>query len=450
MIYSVRNSIAAKKDRNHNCSQKIKVISNGVYIYEDEFYKNFLPLVYLRPVCDLYCGRLSLYEKIKSLYPKENIGLLVRPILAEKTREKYPDLKVNDNISNETSLFISARTILKQKIDVAGKEEVFTNKDNEIIGFRVKKNRITDRIDRIYKKGVITDKIILSWRLPKRQVNAISLKYLWDIIEINSNELINDFPGPRNLGKINDQAFILGDTKKLYLGRDAEIEAGAVIDLRQGPVYIDDNVKILALSKIVGPAYIGNNSIIDQAKITDGTTIGANCRVSGEVESSIFQGFVNKHHYGFIGHSYIGEWVNLGAGTTNSDLKNNYSSVKVQIGNKEINTGKIKVGSFIGDHAKTAIGTMIPTGAVIGIFANVLEVATETRRTQRKNLRDAESSSAPRPVRKGRNIPNFYWSKGKRWQLEKVIKTARIVMSRRNVMLTKNQEALINKIYKAK
>lgn len=388
-----------------------------IFIYEDELYKNFLPLVYLRPVFNLYCGRLSLYQKIKRFYHNEKLNLLVRTLLESYVRENHSNGTVNDIPKNDSiTLFLSSRTILKQKIDVVGKEEIFINKDNEIIGFRVQNSRI--------KQIPINMRTILNWKLPKEQVSAISLKYLWDIIKINSQELINDFSGPRNLGKISNWAFILGDIKKLYLGRDAEIEAGAVIDLRQGPVYIDDNAKILALSKIVGPSYIGNNSIIDQAKITGGTAIGANCRVSGEVESSIFQGFVNKYHFGFIGHSYIGEWVNLGAGTTNSDLKNNYSTVKVKLGNKETDTGLIKVGCFIGDHVKTAIGSMIPTGAIIGVFANVLNTA--------------------------KSVPNFYWSKGKRWQLEKAITAAKLMMSRRNITLDKSYETLIRKIYQSK
>ncbi len=388
-----------------------------IFLYEDELYKNFLPLVYLRPIFNLYCGRLSLYQKIRKLYHNEQLNFLVRPLLENYVQENYSNGTVNDIPKNDSiSLFISARTILKQNIDVAGKEEIFINRENEIIGFRVKNSRI--------KQIPINIRTILNWKLPKRQVNAISAKYLWNLIELNSQELISDFSSFKNLGKISKHAFIWGDIEKLYLGRDAEIEAGSVIDLRQGPIYIDDNVKVLALSKIVGPSYIGNNSIIDQVKITGGTTIGANCRVSGEVESSIFQGCINKHHYGFIGHSYIGEWVNLGAGTTNSDLKNNYSSVKVHLGKKEIDSGQTKVGCYIGDHSKTAIGTMIPTGAVIGIFANVLESS--------KLIRD------------------FYWSKGKRWQIEQALNTAKSVMLRRDKILTRAEESLIRKLYKIK
>jgi len=354
-----------------------------------------------------------LYEKVRKLYPRQEIRFLVRPLLEDLTKEKYPEIKVNEiNKSNKTSLFISARAILKQKISLAGPEQVFINKEDELIGFRVQNKRINQL--------PTSTKTIFSLNLPKKQVKAISIKYLWDLVELNSKELIADFPKPANYGKVSTKAVIIGNNKNLYVGKNAEIESTAVIDLRSDPVYIDDDAKILALSKIIGPCYIGKNTIIDMAKIS-GSTIGENCRISGEVESSIFQGFINKHHYGFIGHSYIGEWVNLGAGTTNSDLKNNYSSVKVELDKKKIDTKLTKVGCFIGDHSKTAIGTMIPTGAVIGVFANVLESA--------------------------KSIPNFYWSKGKRWQLQKAIETAKIVMSRRNIILSKSYEKLIHSIY---
>jgi len=395
-----------------------------ICIYEDEHYRNFLPLVYFRPVFDLHCGRLSLFGKIKKLYQNETFGLLVRPLIAPITKEIYAHIKVNEITEpNALSLFLSARAILKHPIEVSEKEEIFVIDENDIIGFRVQNNRIIDSIGMIYTNETISENIIFDWQLPKRQVDAISVKYPWDLIRLNPQELVKDFAQPTILGTLSSDAFIIGDILNLYLGNGAEIERGAAIDLHPGPIYIDGNARILAQSKITGPAYIGKNTIIDHGKIT-ASTIGENCRVTGEVEDSIFQGFVNKHHYGFIGHSYVGEWVNLGAGTTNSDLKNNYSTIKVKLGNKNIDTGQMKVGCFIGDHAKTAIGTMIPTGAVIGMFANVFE--------PRANLK---------------SVPNFCWSKGKRWQLEKAIATAKIVASRRNVVLTKTQEELINNIF---
>jgi UDP-N-acetylglucosamine diphosphorylase / glucose-1-phosphate thymidylyltransferase / UDP-N-acetylgalactosamine diphosphorylase / glucosamine-1-phosphate N-acetyltransferase / galactosamine-1-phosphate N-acetyltransferase len=103
-----------------------------------------------------------------------------------------------------------------------------------------------------------------------------------------------------------------------------------------------------------------------------GSSIGPHCRVSGEVEASIFQGYANKAHEGFLGHSYVGAWVNLGAGTQVSDLRNDYAPVRVSIAGEEVDTGLIKVGAFLGDHTKTGLGTLLNSGTVIGAFCHLL------------------------------------------------------------------------------
>jgi UDP-N-acetylglucosamine diphosphorylase / glucose-1-phosphate thymidylyltransferase / UDP-N-acetylgalactosamine diphosphorylase / glucosamine-1-phosphate N-acetyltransferase / galactosamine-1-phosphate N-acetyltransferase len=108
------------------------------------------------------------------------------------------------------------------------------------------------------------------------------------------------------------------------------------------------------------------------ARLRGGTTLGPHCRVGGEMEASILQGYVNKQHDGFLGHSYVGEWVNLGAGTQTSDLRNDYGEVHVSIAGQRRATGSNKVGSFIGDHTKTGLGVLLNTGSAIGAFANLL------------------------------------------------------------------------------
>ncbi|MDW7988358.1 MAG: hypothetical protein RMJ65_06635, partial [candidate division WOR-3 bacterium] len=275
------------------------------------------------------------------------------------------------------------------------------------------------------------------WPIVKRTVNALKINYLWELIEHNSTEIVSDFAllksttyNNLNLmmsnvnGKLSPHAIVIGNLKNLYLGTDAEVEANVILDLRTGPVYIDNSVQIRGFSRIAGPAYIGKHTILENAYLSGGVSIGPECRISGEVEASIFQGYTNKHHYGFIGHAYIGEWVNLGAGTTNSDLKNNYSTVKVKLTHKQVDTELLKVGCFIGDHTKTAIGTLIGTGTVIGVFCNITE-----------------------PALKSKHFKNFYWAKNKRWQLDKAITTAQVMMARRGVIMSLAYKDLIKKIY---
>ena len=136
------------------------------------------------------------------------------------------------------------------------------------------------------------------------------------------------------------------------------------MDASFGPIIIDDDVNIKAHSYIEGPVYIGKGSVISPLSQIKKSIIGPMCKIGGELNGVIIQGFSNKAHYGHLGDSFIGEWVNLGAGTTNSNLKNNYSDIEVSIKNKVIKTNKIHLGCFIGDYVKTAIGTKINTGSI--------------------------------------------------------------------------------------
>ena len=175
---------------------------------------------------------------------------------------------------------------------------------------------------------------------------------------------------------------------------------------------------------------MGKKSILLGTKCREGNSIGPMCRVGGEVEESIIQGYSNKYHDGFLGHAYVGEWVNLGALTTNSDLKNDYSSVTVILdGKTPINTGSTKVGSLIGDHTKTSIGTLLNTGAYVGGMSLIATI--------------------------GRLLPKFLPSFS--WYVEgavtrgfgkkKIYETARMAMSRRKCTWTPADEALWDAVY---
>ena len=131
------------------------------------------------------------------------------------------------------------------------------------------------------------------------------------------------------------------------------------IDARQGPVLIDRGAVIHSFSRIEGPCYIGPQTWIMGAKIRAGTTLGPQCRIGGEVECAIVQGHAKKYHDGFLGHSYIGEWVNLAAATQSSDLRNDYGTIKVTVNGQRMSTGRTKVGSFIGDHTKSGLGVLL-------------------------------------------------------------------------------------------
>jgi len=215
---------------------------------------------------------------------------------------------------------------------------------------------------------------------------------------------------------------------RILTGRNCEFAPGIVLDASKGPIIIESDVQIMAHTFIQGPCHIGKGSIIKAgAQIYSGTVIGPLCKIGGEVEQSIFHGYANKQHQGFVGHSYCGEWVNLGAMTTTSDLKNTYGEIDVFLRSKRVQTGLKFLGALIGDHTKTAIGTCLSTGTVIGINSSIHDIG----------------EFPPK------EIPSFSWGTKKSentinhiYELEKALGIAEIVMNRRGKTITNSQKQL--------
>jgi UDP-N-acetylglucosamine diphosphorylase/glucosamine-1-phosphate N-acetyltransferase len=203
----------------------------------------------------------------------------------------------------------------------------------------------------------------------------------------------------------------------ILAGAGAVVRPSAVIDAAAGPVVLGAGVVIHPLSVVTGPAYLGPGTVVNPgAKIRHGTSAGAFCKLGGEVEESLILDLSNKQHDGFLGHAIVGSWVNLGADTNGSDLKNNYSSVRVDLGEGQIESGQSFVGPHVGDHAKTGIDTMLTTGGVLGVAANVFG-----------------GGFVPRFV------PAFAWGGAEGlsvYRLEAALETARAVYGRRDVAWT--------------
>jgi UDP-N-acetylglucosamine diphosphorylase/glucosamine-1-phosphate N-acetyltransferase len=212
--------------------------------------------------------------------------------------------------------------------------------------------------------------------LPNVRSTLPTWNYIWDLVLANAVQITADFAAAGRSGVegvIEQPCAIRGNKKDVYIAEGAKVHPMVVLNAENGPIYIDERVEVHPFSRIEGPCYIGKDSILLGAKCREGNSIGPVCRLGGEVEESIIHGYSNKYHAGFLGHAYVGEWVNLGALTTNSDLKNNYSCVSVMLdGHRSINTGSTKVGSLIGDHVKTSIGTLLNTGSYVGAMAIIM------------------------------------------------------------------------------
>jgi len=214
----------------------------------------------------------------------------------------------------------------------------------------------------------------------------------------------------------------------VYIGENVEVQGCVFLDAREGPIFIDDSpgkpTVIQAGSQVYGPVYIGPQNLVKQATVREGCCFGPVCRVGGEIEETVIVGYSNKQHLGYLGHAVVGEWVNWGAGTTNSDLKNDYSPVEVQITrDRRINTRENKtIGFYVGDHTKTGLGSLFNTGTVAGVMSNILmNRVTEDKYITHFAIYD-----------NGRIIPD-----------RSGLRTAETVMSRRGVQMTPEYKAMI-------
>jgi UDP-N-acetylglucosamine diphosphorylase/glucosamine-1-phosphate N-acetyltransferase len=234
---------------------------------------------------------------------------------------------------------------------------------------------------------------------------------------------VQDFTG-HPCDPIPDGCTLLGDAEDVIL-LGAGVEPGVVLDTRHGVIVLEQRVYVRSGARLEGPLYVGPGSELLGGPV-GGCAIGPRCRVRGEVSSSVFLGYANKAHDGFLGHSVVGRWVNLGAGTTTSNLKNTYGQVRLELGAERVETGRQFLGSLVGDHAKTAIGTLLPTGAVIGVGANVFG-----------------RPNAPK------YLPPFSWGlDGQRTTEEGFLTVARRVMPRRQVEVSEAVAAMLAAIHR--
>lgn len=350
-----------------------------ICMFEDDKFKQFLPLTYVRPVATLRAGIVPLYARARQLFPQSRIVLAVREAIGPVTAHIYHDVPVNiiKREESEDVLFVNGRVRswgdLPRLAAEARHTTRFVNQAMETVAVLFKAplvnhtSKVTTPAEyhELYAKG--------SRDISDSKTSATLYGYLWDIVADIDIEIRSDFthlttPGATN-AKIHTGAFVLNPAQT-RLGDGVEVMPGAVLDAGGGPIYIGANTRVEAHAAIYGPSAIGPNCIVGAGKYS-GVSIGHTSRIGGEIEESIFQSYVNKYHAGFIGHSYVGSWVNFGAMTTNSDLKNNYSTIRAQSNGNTVDTGSIKVGSFIGDHTKFGIGTLLNTGIVVGVACNV-------------------------------------------------------------------------------
>ena len=412
-----------------------------IVLFEDWSAQNrpFLPLCYTHAVAELRVGALTQLERLKLVAGNIPIILDVRESRKELAQERS-GLIVNELPEASSTLFLNARAFLDAALIAEINAMTISGASgSQLVQGKTKVAALAKNPKRLDSEWMIDfnrERFVTEFKLDNsHSTDAKVFAGLWEMIHFNWTAIMHDAALLRaSLSTFaslsSSYQHVFGDpAENVLIGENVTIAPGVVLDASAGPIMILNGAKIMANAVIVGPAVIGENALVKiGAKIYEGTTIGPNCKVGGEVESSIMLGFSNKQHDGYLGHSYLGQWVNLGADTNTSDLKNDYSLVKLEIESQEFATNSLFVGLLMGDHSKSAINTQFNTGTVVGVSCNVFDGGFPPKW-----------------------IPNFSWggSSGfEKYRIDKAIEVAKIVMARRNKVLSLIEEKLLRELAK--
>ena len=405
---------------------------------DDEVETDLFPLIVLRPVWDLLAGTGTILEHVRRasnamplLRPREHLRRLCtelwpeagneRPALGDITFlngrlfELRPE-RQNDFPAMPTTVVDTDGRLLFARRPVAEAQRLLNEHGNRLASLLVQEGEAAD--------------LPTGWR-------AGLARQIWDVVLANPELLRtqlgaqgDEFLGARPLRDLGAGVEVCSRRggATIFVGPGVKIHPGVVLGNHAGPIYIGAGSEIMPHSYLEGPLFVAPHCVVNAGtRLRGGSSFGPLCKLGGEITQTIFQRYSNKQHDGFLGHAHLGQWVNLGAGTTNSNLKNNYAEVKVRVGGRLVETGHQHIGCFIGDHAKTAIGTVLNTGTVIGIGCNLFDAGFPPR-----------------------FVPSFHWGGAELLvpvPLGRVLETARLMMARRGKTLTEGEEELMHRHY---
>jgi UDP-N-acetylglucosamine diphosphorylase/glucosamine-1-phosphate N-acetyltransferase len=335
-----------------------------LFLYDAaEDLERFLPFSDSRPLGELRYGAFLLRERWSALLDLPVEGCVSpHAHLADFTEPGAPPVVARPGEKNELRLLVRSTFALAPDAALPAEptEPVrFVDAAGAAVGFALPRRREW----RSFADAA-------AW--PAVRIEGKLLAGVWDLVGDLATVLPADLERMRSAqagGTIPRGTTVLGDPA-LVLAAEAAVEPGVVLDVRKGPIFLSPGVEVRSTARLSGPLAVARGSRLLGGEIA-GSAIGPRCNVRGEVSGTVWLGYANKAHDGFLGSSVVGRWVNLGAGTINSNLKNTYGPVRISLGGKRFETGLVFMGALIGDHVKTAIGTMLPTGCVIGTGANL-------------------------------------------------------------------------------
>ena len=400
-------------------------------IFEDRQVPEFGPLVLTRPVFELLCGHFSLRQRLLTGWDFSEWGVFIRPYLAAVYQEQQPQAQVNNWswLTKGPTLLVSGRWLPDAStLDAFNPETIGYCGGQPVIAMLSP--------DEASALGELEWEPLLDTLARQRrpcEVGGRVVKYPWQLVDHNPEQIVADFRLRQWGGKLFEapQVIRLGPEANLHVHPTARIDPFVVLDARSGPISIEAHAVVQSFTRLEGPCHIGSQTQLFRAQIKGGTSLGPVCRAGGEIEATILQGYSNKYHDGFLGHSFIGEWINLGAQTLSSDLKVDYSQVTVPLQGQSLDTGLKKVGCFIGDFTKTGINALFNTGTSVGMMCLVLPTGGYAPRYLPSfcSLRDGDLTSG---------LPFERW-----------LEAVRATLGRRDVALTPAYERMIRYLYQA-
>ena len=332
----------------------------NIILFDGDERAHLLPLTYTRPVCELRVGILTIREKWERALSGE-ISYVTQDYLAEK----YPLEYGTENYVINGSVLPS--TQLLQLIKQMDFNDAFLL-NNELIAAKLD--------ERQFERLIHDEEIPNLKGIDLEDTEILKINRLWDICKINAKAIKADFKlltAGRKSAPIHESNTVFGE-KNIFIEKGA-IVRGTFLNAENGPIYIGKDVLVMEGTMIRGSVALFDHAVVKMgAKIYGATTIGKYSKAGGEIKNSIIGDYSNKGHDGFLGDSVLGRWCNIGADSNNSNLKNNYSEVKLwdYPSEKFVKTGTQFCGLFLGDHSKCAINTVFNTGTVVGVAANII------------------------------------------------------------------------------
>ena len=393
----------------------------NLYLFEDRRARRWAPFSLTRPAGELLFGCLTLRERAEHIFGMKCQGHLSRHALVGFDEpDSAPTISLDEISEGTRQIIISSRAAPDfQDIELPD-EPAWITVNGIPAGWVLPPG--TEPPSEL----ALRDPSINPGYSKVLELQGEIIEYPWTLLAQNPARIQTDIETLWPQHSVPDGSVLIGDGA-VSLGSGAKVEPGVVFDTRHGPIRLAENTRVEGPARLTGPLFIGPESVIYGGRVGT-SSIGPVCHLHGEVSDSVFIGFSNKSHSGYIGHSLVGRWVNLGAYTTNSDLKNNYGPVRVWTPEGYIDTGQIKVGCFLGDHVKTGIGMTLNTGTVVGagsnLFGNVMPSS---------------------------KVPAFSWGSGDhlaRHRLPEFLATAKQVMARRKIELTPGVVRVLEKAWK--